>query len=127
MQTLPSVFLRCEGAVALAIALLLYRQAGSGWLLFAALLFVPDLGMLGYLAGPHLGAVTYNVFHTYALAVPLAAYGYLGDHRIALAIGVIWVAHIGMDRMLGYGLKLTSGFNDTHLGRLRGGREGGTR
>jgi hypothetical protein len=33
-------------------------------------------------------------------------------------MALIWLAHIGMDRMLGYGLKYSGGFKDTHLGRL---------
>jgi hypothetical protein len=127
LPPIPGAFLRSEGAVAVGLALLLYWRDGSSWWLFAVLLFVPDIGMLGYVAGPRLGAVLYDIFHTYALAVPLTAYGYLADRRIALAVGLIWTAHIGMDRMLGYGLKLTSGFKDTHLGRLRAGRNGGGR
>ena len=74
--------------------------------------------MLPYLIGPRAGAAAYNLAHTYALSVPLALAGYWLASPIALALGLIWIAHIGMDRMLGYGLKYASGFADTHLGRI---------
>ena len=35
-----------------------------------------------------------------------------------LCAGIIWCAHIGFDRALGYGLKYSSGFGHTHLGRV---------
>ena len=64
------------------------------------------------------GAAAYNLVHTYALALPLAVAGFWLSSPIALALGLIWIAHIGIDRMLGYGLKYASGFADTHLGRI---------
>ena len=110
--------LRLEGAAALAAAIALYAHAGFSWPLFAILLLAPDLAMLAYLIGPRPGAAAYNLVHTYALSVPLALAGYLLASPIALALGLIWIAHIGMDRMFGYGLKYASGFSDTHLGRI---------
>jgi hypothetical protein len=110
--------LRLEGAAALAAAIALYAHAGFSWPLFAILLLAPDLAMLAYLTGPRAGASGYNFVHTYALSVPLALAGYLLASPIALALGLIWIAHIGMDRMFGYGLKYASGFSDTHLGRI---------
>jgi hypothetical protein len=82
------------------------------------LLLAPDLGMLGYLAGNRAGAVTYDLLHTTVLPIALALYGFLGDHTGPLSLGLIWLAHIGVDRLLGYGLKYSSGFKDTHLGRV---------
>jgi hypothetical protein len=35
-----------------------------------------------------------------------------------LSLATIWIAHIGFDRALGYGLKYGSGFTHTHLGRI---------
>ncbi len=110
--------LRLEGAAALAAAVALYAHTGFSWPLFALLLLAPDLAMLAYLIGPRAGAAAYNVVHTYALAVPLALAGYWLASPLASAVGLIWIAHIGMDRMLGYGLKYASGFRDTHLGRV---------
>jgi Domain of unknown function (DUF4260) len=110
--------LRLEGAAALAAAVALYAHAGLSWPLSAILILAPDLAMLAYLLGPRAGAAAYNLVHTYALALPLALAGYFLASPIVLALGLIWIAHIGMDRMLGYGLKYASGFRDTHLGRI---------
>jgi hypothetical protein len=114
----PGVLLRTEGAVVAAMSVLLYALHGGSWVLFVLLLLVPDLSMLGYLAGPRVGAAVYNVFHTYALPSVVAAYGLLGGSMASIAVALIWFAHIGMDRMLGYGLKYSSGFKDSHLGRV---------
>ena len=103
---------------ALLVALMLYAQVGGGWLLFALLFLVPDLSMLGYLSGPRLGAHLYNAVHSYVGALLLGGAAFLLDHPLLLSLSLIWVAHIGGDRALGYGLKFRSGFQDTHLGRI---------
>ena len=74
--------------------------------------------MLAYLIGPRAGAFVYNLAHTYALALPLALAGFFLGSALASTLALIWVAHIGLDRMLGYGLKYQSSFGDTHLGRI---------
>jgi hypothetical protein len=74
--------------------------------------------MLGYLIGSRTGAAVYNIAHTTALALPLAVAGYLAEQPGVLAVALIWIAHIGIDRALGYGLKYPTGFGDTHLGRI---------
>lgn len=98
--------------------MLLYWLNGGSWILFVLLLLAPDLSMLGYLAGSRIGAAIYNAFHTYALPVILATYGLLGGSSLAVSMALIWLAHIGVDRLLGYGLKYASGFQDTHLDRV---------
>ena len=110
--------LRAEAAAGLAAAVVAYSLTGGSWLLFAALFLVPDLGMLGYLRDPRFGATVYNLAHWSLPAAGLAAAGYLWSHPTLLHLGLIWLAHIAFDRMLGYGLKLPSGFADTHLGRI---------
>lgn len=119
-------WLRLEGLAALALAALLYRCFGLSWLWFAVLLLAPDLSLLGYLAGARIGAWCYNFAHTYAIAGAVLAAGFLaqlaGAPRPALVgLGLIWCAHIGLDRALGYGLKSVDGFRFTHLGQI--GRE----
>jgi hypothetical protein len=114
--------LRLEGAAAFAAAVALYAHGGYSWLLFALLLLAPDLAMLAYLLGPRAGAFVYNLAHTYALALPLGLAGLFLDSSLAATLALIWVAHIGLDRMLGYGLKYGSGFGHTHLGRIGWGR-----
>jgi hypothetical protein len=114
----PGVLLRIEGAALLLAALLLYGWTGGSWLLFVFLILAPDLSMLGYLAGNSVGAAVYNLFHTYPLPAALSLYGLLGANPLALSLGLIWLAHIGADRMLGFGLKYATRFKDTHLDRV---------
>lgn len=96
----------------------LYAMAGVSWRLFALLILAPDLSMLGYLAGPRFGAIAYNALHILIFPLLLVfAEGVFGN-AMATAIALIWIAHIAVDRALGYGLKLPSGFRDTHLGRF---------
>jgi hypothetical protein len=114
----PGTLLRVEGGVLLAIGATFYWVNGGSWVLFALLILAPDVSMLGYLFGPKVGAVTYNLFHTYALPASLATFGVLAGSPLAVSVALIWFAHIGMDRLVGYGLKYTSGFKDTHLNRV---------
>jgi hypothetical protein len=116
--SLPRVLLRVEGAVLLAVTLFLYARSEASWRFFALLLLVPDVGMIGYALGNRVGAAVYNVFHTAVLPVVLAAIGVIAEARLAVAIALIWLAHIGMDRALGFGLKYPTGFRETHLGRV---------
>lgn len=115
---LPTAILRGEGAVILSLALFLYVRGERGWLFFVVFLLAPDVGMLGYLAGPRLGAITYNALHTTVGPAALAVIGILTESPSATSVALVWFAHIGLDRMLGYGLKHPSGFRETHLGRI---------
>lgn len=116
------LLLRLEGLVVLAGAVAAYAHYGAGWGWFAALCLLPDLSLLAYLAGPRAGAAAYNAAHSYVGALALLVAGVLGGPGLALPAALVWCAHIGFDRMLGYGLKYASGFGNTHLGRL--GRPG---
>jgi Domain of unknown function (DUF4260) len=111
-------FLRLEGFAAFAAAMAFYQHTGFSWPIFALLFLTPDLSMLGYLAGPRAGALAYNLAHTYAVALALALFGVVAGMPVAAAGGLIWIAHIGFDRALGYGLKYPTAFGDTHLGRV---------
>jgi len=111
----PRNFLRVEGLAVLGIALAGYfRLGGSVWLL-VILALAPDLSMIGYLAGTRVGSLSYNVIHTYTLPLALGSLGFWADIRMALLVALIWAGHIGADRLVGYGLKFESGFNNTHL------------
>lgn len=108
---------RLEGLAAFGFGIAAYIWLGQSWLVFGLLFFVPDLFMLGYLRSPRVGAMSYNLVHTYAAPALLALSGLvLGP--IAYGLAAIWVAHIGADRLLGYGLKRESGFDQTHLGSI---------
>lgn len=116
---LPTVrWHRAEAAAILALAIVAYHATGASWWLFAALILVPDLSMAGYLAGPRIGAAIYNAAHTYSLPIALAGLAMIMSLPIATAAAIIWIAHIALDRMLGYGFKLPRGFKSTDLGSL---------
>ena len=113
----PRVILRLEGALVMIAGLAAYFAMGGSWGWLAALILLPDLSMLGYLAGPRIGALTYNAGHSHLAPAMLAAAYALGAPQWALFGALIWFAHIGFDRMLGYGLKYDR-FGATHLGTL---------
>lgn len=117
----PRLWLRLEGLAVLALAVLLFARGGHSWMLLAMLFLVPDLSFAAYLAGPRVGAIGYNLVHSY-VGPALAAAAALLTGRPPVA-ALIWAAHIGFDRALGYGLKYPTAFHDTHLGRL--GRDRG--
>jgi hypothetical protein len=114
----PRLLLRLEGGALAAIAIVLYAQQGASWWLFAALILAPDLSFLGYLAGPRMGAIAYNAAHTLVVPFALALVGGFLPASILIVVALIWAAHIGVDRALGYGLKYARGFGFTHLGRI---------
>lgn len=115
------VLLRVEGACVLAAAVFLYSRSGSGWSWFALCFLAPDLSFLGYLAGPRIGALAYNAAHAYIGPLACFVAGTLLPQPLLSAAAIIWAAHVGFDRALGYGLKYADGFGFTHLGRI--GRE----
>ena len=114
---------RLEGLAALGFGAATYFWLGQSWWVFALLFLAPDLFMLGYLRSPRLGALAYNLGHTYAAPALLALSG-LALGPLAYGLAAIWVAHIGFDRLLGYGLKLDGGFETTHLGPIGKARRG---
>ncbi|HLF01086.1 MAG TPA: DUF4260 domain-containing protein [Anaerolineales bacterium] len=116
--TRPKILLHVEGGVVLATSITLYARSGGNWGLFALLLLAPDLSMLGYLGGKAIGAGAYNFIHTYLPPAALAIYGTLAGYDLAIQMALIWFAHIGADRLLGYGLKYATDFKDTHLSRV---------
>ena len=115
---MPRLLLRLEGAVVFAAATVLYFHEDNAWWLYLVLALAPDLAMIGYAAGTRVGALAYNTVHTYALPVALAAAGVLAGADSLVAVCLIWIAHIGADRALGYGLKFPTDFKDTHLQRV---------
>ena len=118
VQGFPRQILRVEGAAFLVVSVFGYAHLGHSWRLFVILFLVPDLSMLGYLSNARAGAILYNAAHTFAVPLALAALAVVCSASLILALAMIWVAHIGFDRMLGYGLKYGSAFTDTHLGRI---------
>jgi hypothetical protein len=110
--------LRLEGLALLAGAGALYWHLGFDWRLFALLFLAPDLSFAGYLAGSRTGALAYNAAHSTVGSLALAAAGTALAQPIMIGVALIWLAHVGFDRALGYGLKYARGFGFTHLGRI---------
>jgi hypothetical protein len=111
---------RAEGALVLVSAALLYLAGPEILPWWAALLvfFAPDLSFAGYALGPRIGALLYNAVHIYGFGAALLALGVVLSVPLLAALGALWLAHSGFDRMLGYGLKAPESFNETHLGRI---------
>jgi hypothetical protein len=110
--------LRWEGVTLFIGSTLFYLISGAPWSLYAVLFLAPDLSFLAYLAGPRIGAFVYNVLHATIGPLLLVLVGLALVEPIFGSISLIWLAHIGLDRGIGYGLKYTAGFGFTHLGRL---------
>ena len=110
--------LRLEGLAVGAAAAVLYFDQGYSWIAFVVLVLAPDLGMLGYLAGRRIGAATYDLLHFEGFPVVIGLAGVLAGADVPIQLALIWLTHIGVDRLLGYGLKYPTGFKDTHLQRV---------
>ncbi len=117
------ILLRLEGLTLFASMVGLYAVGGGSWWLFAALFLLPDLSFAAYLAGREAGAFVYNAAHSYLAPVALMTTGFAAADSLVLSIAMIWLAHIGIDRALGYGLKYEAGFSFTHLGRIGRNRD----
>ena len=114
----PRLLLHIEGAAVLLAACVCYHQARGSWLWFALLFLAPDIFMFGYLANKKVGATIYNLVHVYTAPLLLFLVFWLARHSSYSWLVLIWLAHIGMDRMLGAGLKYETAFKDTHLQRV---------
>jgi hypothetical protein len=112
------LILRVEALAIFLAGVFAYLQLNGHPLWLLPLLLAPDLSMIGYMRGPGLGAVTYNLVHNLATALLVLAVGWFAAIAPLALAGAILVAHVGMDRSLGYGLKLPTDFKDTHLGRI---------
>jgi len=118
MPTSSVRWLRLENLAIGALAIWGFALTDASWVLFAALILTPDLGMLGYLASSSVGALTYNAVHTYLAPVALVAAATLAGWTWGVPVALVWAAHIGIDRALGYGLKAPESFQQTHLGAI---------
>lgn len=112
-----AILLRLEGGVVLALSVAAYESIGGAWTTFALLFLLPDVAMLGYLRGPRVGAALYNAAHTHLGPAGLALFAWTQGMPHLLGPALVWAAHIGFDRLLGYGLKYGRAFGATHLGQ----------
>jgi Domain of unknown function (DUF4260) len=112
----PRRWLGLEGLVLLAGALIAYGTLSQPWWIVPAAILVPDIAAGGYLAGTRPGAHLYNLAHATPLPAIMLGIGYWQAHRLVMALALVWLAHIGLDRLLGMGLKYSDRFTHTHLG-----------
>ena len=112
----PRRWLGLEGLVLLAGALIAFGALGQPWWLVPAAILAPDIAMTGYAAGPRPGAHLYNLTHATPLPAVMLGAGYWQADRLVMALALVWLAHIGLDRLLGMGLKYNDRFTHTHLG-----------
>ena len=108
--------LRLEGLAIFAAAVAAYGQVGGVWWLFLVLFLWPDLAFLAYIANQRVGAIVYDAVHSYIGPVLLGILAYFADVPAMIMFALIWTAHIGLDRTIGYGLKYPISPNITHLG-----------
>ena len=116
---LPRVWLRLEGLTGLAAGVAIYLAGGGSLLWILPLFLAVDISMVGYLGGPRLGAVLYDLAHNWAIGLAVLGASVVLASTPLLLAGAILVAHVGLDRLAGYGLKYPTAFADTHLGSLR--------
>jgi hypothetical protein len=112
------VMLRLEGLVLFAGMTLLYAIWGGAWWIYFVLFLAPDISFVAYFSGPKFGAMIYNAAHSYMAPMAMMITGFATEATLVLSIAMIWLAHIGFDRALGYGMKYSAGFGFTHLGRI---------
>ena len=111
-------WLRLEGLAGFVAGLALFGATGGNWLFIVPLILLPDISAVGYLAGSRIGTFTYNLVHNWVPGLIALGFGVWASSSALVLAAAILIAHVGMDRMVGYGLKLPSSFHDTHLGRM---------
>lgn len=112
------ILLRLEGLAIGVAAIVLFAEVDASWWIFVALILAPDVAFVAYAAGPRIGAAAYNLTHNLILPIALGTTGVLVDSAPTTAVALTWLAHIGVDRLLGYGLKYPTAFKDTHMQRV---------
>jgi hypothetical protein len=115
---MPRIFLHLEGAAILILAIALYANMGFSWWAFALFLLAPDLAFVFYPISPRLGSIVYNLVHTYAFPLALGVFSFTSGSDLGIQVTLIWLAHIGMDRLFGYGFKYMGEAKATHFSNI---------
>lgn len=101
-------------SLALLMVVLTYESPYSlWWLLISFVVF--DIGVVGYIFNPKLGAKTYNFTHNYTIPTLFIAVGVMIPNDLLSLVGYCWIFHISIDRTFGYGLKHKHSFKRTHM------------
>jgi hypothetical protein len=116
--SMPRILLSLEGLSLFIGSIALYAYYGGNVWIFVLLLLVPDVAMIGYMVNTRVGAISYNLIHTSSLPLIIAIASLILGWTLGLHLALIWLAHIGMDRTVGYGLKYSTEFKATHLNRV---------
>jgi len=112
------ITLKLEDLAQFILGIFLFSQLDFAWWWFPALILLPDIGMLGYIFGPKIGASVYNLFHHKAVAIGIYLLGIFYFGSVITLIGIILFSHAALDRIFGYGLKYPDSFQNTHLGKI---------
>ncbi|ARI77919.1 DUF4260 domain-containing protein [Halobacillus mangrovi] len=115
---MSKILLHIEGLIVLLVSVYFYAQINGSWGQFFLCLLVPDISMLGYLINNATGSIIYNMGHTYIIPLLLIMLSLIIKQELMLEVSLIWIAHIGMDRTFGYGLKYPNNFKNTHLQKV---------
>lgn len=110
--------LKLEGFALFLLSVFLFSRLDYVWWVYPLLFFVPDISMIGYVRDTRLGALIYNIVHHYGVSISLYILGFFLGSPLLQLIGVILLGHSSLDRALGYGLKYSDAFTNTHLGRI---------
>jgi len=117
-KSFPKILLHLEGLAVFVVSIILFSYLNGNWILFLVLFLVPDLTFFAYLINKKIGSYTYNIMHTYFVPIILITISIIYDYNFGTRIAIIWFAHIGMDRSIGYGLKYPKEFKETHMGKV---------
>ncbi|MCT4622577.1 MAG: DUF4260 domain-containing protein [Schleiferiaceae bacterium] len=115
--------LKIEELLMFAFSIAMFNTLNYPWWYYWAFLLLPDLSMLGYLAGNKVGAWSYNLAHHKGVAIGFWIVGFQLSNEALLFIGILLFGHSSLDRVFGYGLKFTDDFKHTHLGWLPAGKK----
>ena len=116
--TMPRLFLHLEGSAILVAAIAFYANLGFSWWAFALFLLAPDLSFIVYAVHRRAGSIVYNLVHTTVFPLALGIYSVASGFTPGIQASLIWFAHIGMDRLFGYGFKYPAEFKETHFNRI---------
>ena len=113
-----SNLIRLENAcVFIAVVSVYFIFDFSLWI-FLLFLLVPDISMVGYAVNKDIGSKVYNLGHTYVLPIIVTLLYLVTNEETILQISLIWLAHISMDRTMGFGLKYSSDTDKTIIQKI---------
>ena len=83
------LFQKLESAAIAIVVLVVYHLLAYSWLWFFLLILVPDIFMLGYVRNPRMGAIVYNIGHSYFFPIGLWGAGYVLELSFMFTLSLI--------------------------------------